>query len=239
MASHGSSKHVKRLNAPAAAGIARKKSTWFKKPDAGAHNARVSLSLGTLLVERLNVCENQREAKKLCGAGHVHVDGRAVKNPSFVVGLMDVISIPKLSKHVVLVFKHGVLEPLPLDAKRASTKLCRVIRKGKIPKGQIQLGLHDGRTLLVSKKDESVKPGDTLQVGVPAQTLQGVLKLEKGATALVVRGRHAGQVAIVEELMPRFGKKRPEAKLTADGQSLITLKDYVFVVEPGFTVNNA
>ncbi|MBI4360645.1 hypothetical protein HY572_02625 [Candidatus Micrarchaeota archaeon] len=236
MASHGSSRHVKRLNAPNAAGIARKSSKWFRKPDAGAHNARESLSLGTLLVERLRVCENQREAKKLCGAGLVRVDGRPVKKPSFSVGLMDIISIPKLSLNVVLVFKHDVLQPLPLDSKHAATKLCRVVGKTKVLGGQVQLGLHDGRTLLVPPTDASISPGDTLQVSVPNQKIQGVLKLVKGATALVVRGRHAGQVASVEELMPQMGKKKPEAKLTANGESLITLKDYVFVVQPGFSV---
>lgn len=238
MASHGSSKHLKRLNAPVAFGVPRKTFTWVKKADAGAHNAMESMSLGTLLVERLGVCENYREAKKLCGAGLVFVDGRVVKTPAFSVGLMDVVSIPRISLNAVLVVWHGVLEPVAIDAKNAGTKLCRVMRKTIVKNGQVQLGLHDGRTLNVSGPEQAVKPGDTLLVSLPKQAMQRVLKLEKGATALVVRGRHSGQVATVEQLVPRMGKKKPEAKLALGGASLITLKDYVFVVEPGFKVKS-
>jgi len=236
MASHGSSKHQKRMAAPKASRVARKTHVWLQKPNAGPHAKDHSLALGTLLVEQLKICETQRLAKKLVTKGKVLVDGRNVADVKFPMGLMDILSIPALQKHYVMLIQGGQLVPVEISDQQAKTKLCRVMDKTVLPGGRIQLHLHDGRNLLIVREEDRFKTGDTVKVAVPKQTLQGFLKLEKGATCYIHQGRHSGQTAKLDGIVDREGSRRAEANLSADGHNLITLKDYLFVVEPGFNV---
>ncbi len=235
MASHGSSRHQKRLAAPKAAGIKRKTHVYLAKPGPGKHAKNQSIAAATLLVDRLGLCENRRQAGALLSSGQVLVDGRRV-DAKAPLGLMDVVSVPSLKKHFILVLRAGVLRPQPVDEKAAKAKNCRLLRKTVLSPEKIQLGLHDGRSLLVSKKDDRFSLGDTLRVGFSGQKIEGSHKLEKGATAYVFAGRHAGFVGTVDDIHPATANRRSEAHLSGSTGKLITLKDYLFVVEPGFTV---
>lgn len=224
------------MAAPAVLPVARKTHVWLQKPSAGAHGKQHSVALGTLLVEQLHVCETQRLVKKLITHGKVKVDGRNVDNAKMPIGLMDVISIPALDKHYVMLVKSGQLLPVEIPAAQAQTKFCRIMDKTVLPGGRIQLHLHDGRNLLMVREEDRFKTGDTVKLGIPKQGVQGFLKMEKGATCYIHQGRHSGQTAQLDEIVDREGSRRAEANLSADGHKLITLKDYLFVVEPGFTV---
>jgi len=236
MASHGSSKHQKRIAAPAISPVARKTHVWLQKPGAGAHGKQHSIALGTLLVERLHVCETQRLARKLITHGKVKVDGRNASDVKQPIGLMDIVSIADLGKHYLMLIKDGELLAMEIPAAQAQTKLCRIMDKTVLPGGRIQLHLHDGRNLLMVREEDRFKTGDTLKLSVPKQGVQGILKLEKGATCYIHQGRHSGQTAQLDGIVDREGSRRAEANLSYDGHKLITLKDYLFVVEPGFTV---
>ncbi len=236
MASHGSSKHQKRIAAPAVTPVARKTHVWLQKPAAGAHAKQHSMALGTLLVEELGVCETQRLAKKIVTQGKVLVDGRKVRDVKLPIGLMDIVSVPAQGKHYLMLIKSGELTPLEIPAAQAQTKLCRIMDKTVLPGGRIQLHLHDGRNLLMVREEDRFKTGDTIKLTVPKQGVQGILKMEKGATCYIHQGRHSGQMAQLDEIVDREGSRRAEANLSYDGHKLITLKDYLFVVEPGFTV---
>ncbi len=236
MASHGSSKHQKRIAAPTVAPIKRKTEVWVKNVSPGAHPKKQSVPISTLLVEMMNVAENQRQAKKLLNQGKVLVDGRKVNDSGFPVGLMDVISIPILKQHALLVIRDGTLRAVEITEKQASQKLCRIMDKHVLPGGKVQLRLHDGRTLIIVKEEDRFKTGDTIKLSIPEQSLGGFLKMEKGATCYIYQGKHSGQIAKLEEMVEREGSRRTEASLKEGDHSIITLKDYLFVVEPAFAV---
>lgn len=236
MASHGSSKHLKRIAAPTASPVARKTHVWLQKPNAGPHGKKNSLALGTLLVEQLHLCETQRLAKKLVTQSKILVDGRKVSSVKFPLGLMDILSVPALQKHYLVLAKSGRLIAVPITEQQAQTKLCRVMDKTVLSGGRIQLHLHDGRNLMIVREEDRFKTGDTIKLAVPQQSLQGFLKMEKGATCYIHQGKHSGQTAVLEQIVDREGSRRAEANLSAEGHEIITLKDYLFVVEPGFSV---
>jgi small subunit ribosomal protein S4e len=235
MASHGSNRHQKRLAAPKVAGIKRKSHVYLAKPRPGKHQKSQAISASTLLVDIMGLCENRRQADVLLSSGHVVIDGRRTfaKAP---VGLMDVVSIPSVKKHFVLVLRAGVLRPQAIDEKNAQAKNYRLVHKTVLSLDKIQLGLHDGRTLLVTKKQDVHSLGDTLRLSIQGQKIESSFKLEKGATAYVFKGRHAGYVGTVDDIQPATANRRSEVRLSGATGSLITLKDYLFIVEPGFTV---
>jgi len=234
MASHGKKRHMKRLARPKAMPISPKKHTYLRKASAGAHPKDQSLPITTYLVEILQVAQNAREARKLLRGGVVFVDGKAVRDPSFPIGLMDVISIPLVEKHIRVTIAKGKLAFTPVSKDQVSQKLCRITSKKQLAKNKFQLGLHDGRNLTV-EDGKKYATGGTLKIAVPSQKIEDYLALKKGATCLVDKGVHAGAVAVLEELIEREASMATDAKLkTSDGKVFTTRKDYLLVVNTGF-----
>ena len=150
-----SSGHLKRLVAPRSWNIARKERTWTTKPMPGKHSLEGALPISTILRDYLKVCDNNREAKIILHNRDVLIDQRVVNKPKSPVGLMDVISLPKIKMHVrAMLDKHGRIEFVPIKAVDAKWKLVRVENKRNIKGGHVQINLHDGTNIL-SKEEVS------------------------------------------------------------------------------------
>lgn len=236
MASHGKQRHLKRMASAKAAGLSKKTFVWTKKPAPGPHASKECIPLSLLLKEILNVASSNNEVKKLLIKHQVLVDGRFVSQTGFPVGLMDVTSIPAIGKHYRLVTVKGILRPVEITADQSKTKLCKIVDKTVVKQGKVQLEFHDGRTLLIEKEEDRFKPGDSLKISIPKQSIQGFLKLEKGATCLIYKGKHAGVLATLSHILEREGSKASDAVLSSNGKEYITLKEYLFVVDKEFKV---
>lgn len=227
-------RHMKRLARPKAMPISPKKYTYLRKASAGPHKKDQSLPIATFLVEILAVAENAREARKLLRAGVVFVDGKAVRDPSFPIGLMDVVCIPLVEKYIRVTISKGKLAFTPVSKDVMAQKLCRIVSKVQLGKTKFQLGLHDGRNIMV-EDGKKYSTGGTLKIAVPSQKVEDYLALKKGSTCLVDKGVHAGTVAVLEELIEREASRATDATLkTSDGKVFTTRKDYLFVVNAGF-----
>ncbi|MBS3070243.1 30S ribosomal protein S4e [Candidatus Micrarchaeota archaeon] len=236
MAGHGRKRHLNRHNLPLATKLARKgKNQWVKKPIPGKHPQSDSISLVLLLRDRLSLAENARQAKKLLNNGEVLIDGVKTKFLGAPVGLMDVVSIPKLSLHYRVFVSKGAIALKEITAEQAGLKYCRIIGKTTKKKGKVQLNLHDARNFVIEKEEDRFKTGDTVLTSItPKQEIKGILKMEPGAKCLVFKGKHAGTVGVLEALMERAGSKATEARLKSEGESFITLKNYLIVVDDKF-----
>ena len=85
------------------------RSSDFTRSDRLSDQIRTEIS--TILRDYLKVCDNNREAKIILHAGQVLIDQRVVRKPKTAVGLMDVISLPKMKKHFrTMIDNHGRLE---------------------------------------------------------------------------------------------------------------------------------
>ncbi|MEM4788723.1 MAG: S4 domain-containing protein, partial [Ignisphaera sp.] len=103
MAKKGGSSHLKRLAAPAFWPILRKEYKWITKPSPGPHLLERCIPLLVLIRDVLKLAENAREAKKIIFDGEVLIDGRVRRDFKFPVGLMDVVSIPKINMYIRIV----------------------------------------------------------------------------------------------------------------------------------------
>mgnify|MGYP005696791865 FL=1 len=219
-----SSGHLKRLVAPRSWNIARKERTWTTKPMPGKHSLEGALPISTILRDYLKVCDNNREANIILHNRDVFVDQRVVNKPKFPVGLMDVISIPKIKLHVrAMLDKHGRIEFVPIKAADSKWKLARVENKRNIKGGHTQINLHDGTNILSKEK---VKTGDVLQLDLPDLKVKKVLKFKKGAQSLIIGGAHVGSIStIMGEETTRSTK--PNLVMYENFQ---TIRPYSFVV---------
>ncbi len=219
-------KHLKRLPAPRSWTIPRKTDFWVVKPSPGPHPIERSLPLGLILRDMLKVCDTAREARHILNGRGVLVDGRAVTDPKFPVGLMDVLSLHEVKAHYrMLVDTRGRMTLVPLEEGDAGWKLCRVEDKTTVPGGKTQINLHDGRNLLLAKN--AYTSGTTLKIHVPDQKVVEHYELAKGAPVLVTGGQHVGEIAHVLDVQRT---RNPRANIVTFNEGFSTDIDKVFVV---------
>lgn len=225
--------HLKRLMTPKTWIIERKTKKWTVKPSPGPHPSQRSIPLLLLIRDYLSYADTAREARRIIGTREVMVDGKHQTNSKFPCGFMDVLSILKTKEHYrILLDARGFLRLTPIEAKNAKWKLCRIENKTTIKNGKMQLNLHDGRNIIT---EGDYKTGDVLKITVPEQEITDVFPLAKGNLAMVIGGKHAGEIAEIEEVEIMKNPKPNVVKL----KGFSTIKMYVFpigkekpVVEP-------
>jgi len=234
MARKGGLRHLKRLASPAYWPIHRKEHPWAPKPKAGAHNSSNSLPLDIVVRDELALARNRREFSKIAAAGRVKVDGR-VRHANYPAGLMDVLEFAEANLAYRMLPRKGKgLGLVKITKEEAKFKLCKILRKQTAPKGLVQYGTHDGRSLIFPPTDpESAgySTNDTLRVSVPAQRVLGHIKFEKGNYALVTAGRNIGKSGKIVELQEGTATRPAMVRIEDDaGTKFDTMVNYTFVV---------
>lgn len=226
MAIKGGRKHLKSIAAPRPWPILRKHSVWTTKAKAGKHNLERGMPLITILRDILKCAKTRKEGIKIIKNKDVLVDGKIVKEPKYSVGFMDVVSLPKSKKNYRVTFtKRGKLALLEIPSAESKFKLCKIEDKTVIKKGTIQLNLHDGRAVLLDK--DSYKVGDTVMLEIPKQKIVEHFKMEKGHTAYIIAGKHAGEIGKIKEI--KEGTMTRKALVVFE-KGAKTIKEHVFVI---------
>jgi small subunit ribosomal protein S4e len=237
MTRHGGTRALKRLNTPKFLQIKRKHGKFFIKPSPGPHPNRFCLPLLHIVRDLLNIVDNHREAKKLIGLGSFKVDGKIVRDKTYPVGLMDVLSIEKMNKHYrILPDSHHGLILHEIPEAESAFKLCRIIQKSTLKGGHIQLNLHDGKNIFVRVKDprkpkeDIYKRMDVLKISLPEQEILKILKFKEGNLALIMSGKNIGQTGKVISILRRFGPKASTVSIQHNSDHTETLYDYTFII---------
>lgn len=189
---------MKRLAAPRSWDISRKSSRFIYKPVPGPYATVESYPLGVVLRDLSAHAGRSRELKFILRTGKVLVDGQARTNPSFPVGLFNLVSVPAEGAHYRVVPSPKGLVLAVVDGDESDKKLCCVNTKKKVKGGKIQYGLHDGRSIVDQTLDLS--PGDSVLIQVPSQRVLGKTKLAKGSIGLVLSGERAGESGNIAEV---------------------------------------
>jgi small subunit ribosomal protein S4e len=215
--------HLKRIAAPKTWNIDRKLTTFITRMNPGAQKKEHSMPLSLVLRELIKVARTSKEAKKVIHSKDVFVDKRKRRDDKHPVGLMDILEFPQLEEqHRILLDKKGRLTAIKANQKEAATKLCKISSKTRVKGNKTQLNTSDGRNILVDK--DTYNAGDTVQISLPEQKIQEHFKLDKGASLLLVGGKHSGMVAKIEEIS---GNK---IIIKSSNQKFETLKKHAFVV---------
>jgi small subunit ribosomal protein S4e len=219
---------LKRRAAPRAWTIPRKGTKWVKRPGPGPHAQDQSIPLLLVLRDLRHLVSSAREARILLRSGVVRVDGKVAKDLDRGLGLMDTLSLaaPLNAHYRVLKDRHGKLILVTIPSTEATVKLGRVRFKHSVPKGKVEVTLHDGRNLLVPSSS-TYRVGDSLKLEVPSQKVVEHLPLAAGALAYVAGGSHVGEIARVEKVEVRNSS---QPNLVHFKEGFATIKEYVFVV---------
>lgn len=201
MVSIAGSKKLKRQMAPLFWGITRKDKRFVVTVRPGPHQKRASVPIAVLVRDTLQLARTLREAKAPIYSGRVAVDGVKRKSLHHGAGLMDVVELEGAGTYRMLPSGGALLRPVRMDDdSEKDRKLCAVTSKTTIRGGRTQIGLHDGRSIILGDGAGPVSVGDSCLITVPDQKILEVVRLEAGALVMVTRGTNAGRVGKVAEM---------------------------------------
>ena len=198
MGSIAGSKKLKRQMAPMFWGINRKEKRFVITVRPGSHPKNTSIPTAVLLRDVLKKVKTLREAKSSIYAGKVKVDGVTKKSLHHSIGLMDTIELEGTTDMYRLVPKDGrILVPIKINATEKSKKLVKGKSKTTIKGRKIQIGVHDGRSIIT---DTNVNVDDTCLLQIPEQKILEIIKYEKNSQVIITNGINAGHIGSINEI---------------------------------------
>jgi len=142
--------------------------------------------------DMLNLAKTAKEVNEMIKAKVLKLNGKIVKDYHESIKLFNVLDAEKKYKLTILPTGKFALE----ETKEKNDRLCKVVNRRLLGKGEIQLNLHDGSNL-VSK--DKINVGDSLYIDFSGKVKKH-LKLEKGADAFIISGRYVGMSGKVESI---------------------------------------
>lgn len=244
MARKGARHHLKRLAAPITYKIPRKENVFTFAGKSGTHSYRNGIPLGIIVREIWGFAQNMKELRYILNSNQILVDFVPRKDPRFIVGSMDVISVPALNKHYRAVPWPGrrQLSIQEIDDEHAEFKLIMVQNKTTGKYGNIQLNCTAGINILL-KKPENGKYANkwdnpatyttrgTIKYNLKEHKVMDFYPLNENSPTLIVSGVNTGKWGTLQAFERRIGKNRSQAIIKApDGSMIVTALENIFII---------
>jgi small subunit ribosomal protein S4e len=210
----------------------KKEKKWIVTPKPGPHKKFESIPLLIIVRDLLKLADTVKEVNRIIKNKEVLVDGKPRVDRKYPVGLFDVIHIPKIDKQYRVVPSRTGLKLIEVPKKEANLKLSRIRNKTMTKGGILQLNLHDGKNILLDKKEEkkTYNTGDSLLLELPKQKILEHIKMEKEATAILTAGQNMGDIAKIKDIIMTRSREPNKVLCTKDEREFEAIIDYVFVV---------
>jgi len=188
--------HIKRNAMPTTWRIKRKQVRFVMRPFPGS-SFQFGIPMVVAMRDILHKGKSAKEVKTILLNNDVTVNGKKVKEIKYLIGLMDVLSIPKTKELFrLLINKKGELKLVDIPESEAGIFIGKIIKKNLV-QGKCQLGVHTGRNILTDQK-ESYKIGDSIVFD--KNKINDHLKLEVGSLVYLTGGKHIGYIASIKEI---------------------------------------
>ncbi len=211
---------TKRYTAPTFWPLEVKASKYVVSPAPGPHSKRACIPVSLILRDVLKHAHTMKEAREILVRGAVKVNGIARKERNFPVGLMDVVDIDG-DCHRMVPSKNGLRL---IKADEPSVRLAKIVNKTVRGKNLVQLNLHDGTNMLVSK--DEYKTSDVIAIDIEKKTIKQHIKFEKGCFAIVTDGHNRGVFGKIHSIDKKL---KTVSLVDGDATVLVPIK-YVFIV---------
>ena len=219
---------LKRLLSPNFWKVPKKASKWTVSPSPGPHKKMESIPLQIIIHNVLKMTEKSSESRQLVKRREFLVDGKVRTDSGYPIGMMDVVSVPLISKNYRLVPSSKGLTVIEIPDKESGQKLCKITGKKILRGKKVQINLHDGKNLLVGK--DIFNTGDSVMLEIPGLKILSHIKLEKGSLALITKGKNSGKFAKVKEVIITKSREPNKVICEIDGKDYAIIKDFIFVV---------
>lgn len=230
MTKKGKSSKTKRSAVPSFWRVPRKVARFSVTTASGPHPRSSSYPLAVFLRDIIKLVKNYKEAEVAIKEGKIIVDGIVRKSPNFPLGLMDIVEIPAIGRTFRLMpLADNPLFPVEISESEKLLKLCKIERKTTVKGGHVQLGLHDGRSIILNDAT-SMKPGDSCLIEVPSQKIINTVGLAKGTLVVVTRGEKVGKFGKVEEIKSGTFSSPKMVRVLMEGVPIELMEDMVVAI---------
>ncbi|MBI4895762.1 MAG: 30S ribosomal protein S4e [Candidatus Aenigmarchaeota archaeon] len=192
----------------------------------GPHKKSKAIPLAVAMRDFLNIAENISEVKTILSKKNVKIDNIVRTDHRFPLGFMDVISIND-SLYRVLVDKKGLCIK-PIEKSQSNLKLLKIVKKSYNRNKKLQLGFHDGRTLIVDK--DVYKTGDVVVFDLTSKKIKDVIQFKRESIVLITDGKNKGKIGKLQDYTIVRGSQPNKVVIRLENDTIETLKDYVFIV---------
>jgi len=228
-------KHQKRLSVPESWPVERKTETFTVKAGAGPHGES-GVPLLIVLRDVLGYADSRKEARYALNEDNVLINGTAVSDEERPVGMFDILAFTERDEYYrVFPGEGGRLALTAIDGDAAESKLGKIATKTHVSGGDVQLGLHDGETLVVEGAD-AYDAGDSIVVDNETSEVVAHFEYEEGALVTAVDGEHAGEIGEIKEIQVTPGSAQNNVLVARDdAPDFETVEEYVVVIDENFT----
>ncbi len=215
--------HLKRQNIGKFWAIPRKGTTYLS---VASHNKKNSIPLVVVLRDILKLIKNKKELKRLINEKQIQINHKEIRSTNYPVCLFDIINLPgakknykaTLSKNKKMIFEE-------VSDKEAQTKILKVTNKKILPGNKIQVNFMHGKNLIVKEK---VNAGDSVLLNLKENKIEKILPMEKGKTAFVIWGKHAGYYGKIDSIEERGGKQIAKIR-SEDSKINVWIKNLIII----------
>ena len=223
MANKGSNKHIKRLASGNYIRVSRKTSAYVTKPMPGRHPLEVSISIGTVLREKLHAAATLHEVELMLQQGFVKVNGKEIKTHKYPVGFGDIITLePSKETYSVTVAKHGAFAAEKTDIKKE--RIYKVLGKYVAKKGKVMIRLDNG-DIMDAPKGVNVNDSISIKDGKHSNTI----KMEAGKKCFVVKGAHSSESGTIKVINQGTATRAALVSITGKAGEFETLLENIMV----------
>jgi len=187
--------HLKRIAMPKSWPMPKTGTKYIVTPMPG-RKKEFSLPILIFLRNMIKIANTKNEVHKILSMKEILVNGKAISSHKFPVGLFDVISIPKIGKNYIILFKN---KKMWFDeTKDIEKKICKVIGKKTLSGKKQQINLFDGRNIL---SNEKIKVNDSIVLSLKDRKIAKILPLKEKAEVYIIGGKHLGEKGTVEKVL--------------------------------------
>ena len=211
--------HLKRLASPKNWIIPKKGTKYVLRAYPGKE---MSMPLGMLVRDLLKLTSIRKETRSFLKKKEIMVDGKAIEEEKFPVGLFDTIALKNLGKfYRIIINEHGKFDVQEIKENEIDQKSYKVMGKTSLKNGKMQLNLFNGRNIISDKK---VSVNDSLVVDLQKNSILKHLPLKDGAKIYVLGGKHMGSFGTIEKIVER------DAKVKIGKESFEIPLDKIYVI---------
>jgi len=202
--------------------IPRKGTKYLASP---GHNQRDSIPLIVAMREVLGLVKNKKELKKAINEKQIKINGKEIKETNYPICLFDILRIGEKN------YKTGLSDKKKfkfeeIGNKEADSRVFKVISRKMLSGKKVQLNLMNGINIL---SNEKVNIGDSIVYNFKDKKIEKVIAMEKGKSAVAIRGKHTGVKGKIENIIERGGKGL--VKLSVGNSKINVWTKNIIVVE--------
>ncbi len=222
MANKGNNRHLKRLAASKYMRISKKGNAYIAKPLPGPHALHSSITIASLLRDKLHIAGSYSDAKSITGSEGIEINGKIIRNEKHPVGFPDIIHI--IPAHEYYKIKIGKNANFGIE-KCADTEVrtLKIINKYTLRGGKPMVRLMDGSVIPAA---EGMKVNDSV---VLSKEGTKTITMEKGAKCLVISGTHASESGVIAELIKGSATRPAIAKVSGAAEFETPLRNIMAI----------